>query len=352
MSNDLHDDPAFDALAAARPDAPVAKDSPDSPAARALFAAIVAPTAVEKPAARSRSRSRRVRIGASVLSTAAAITVAVVAVNTVGVHNGQVVVRQEPAAADVVKIARASTSAFGSTGRAVETFDVGSGLTAQRGTSHVRFSGRNLDVAMHFDDENGRPGFDAHNLTVDGQYYLYDGPIGAKKWYHDTTATPTGSDIFDLDPRNLIAVLRPSAKFVVVDTQTTAGGPVRHIRATDLSAMPSLHLASGPVDGKDVTSLDLWVAGDDTVQRLTLTSSHTEIPQPACFTQDGVKQCAQPGDQLVKTKDHITIIPGPRNAAPPKPVTTKGSYSVTFSDIGSPITIAAPAGAIEVAGKG
>ena len=88
------------------------------------------------------------------------------------------------------------------------------------------------------------------------------------------------------------------------------------------------------------------------MQRLALTTSHTEIPEPACFIQNGVKQCAQPGDQLVKTKDHITIIPGPRPAPSRKPVTTKGAYSVTFSGIGSPITITAPPNAIEVAGKG
>ena len=347
MTNEMHSDPVLAPLVAARPDSDPS-DRANTPAAHALLAEIVAPATTPAPASRAgqRTRTRRVRIGAGVLSAAAAIIVAIVAVNTVGVDNGQVVVRQQPASADVAAIAKASASAF-SSGRATMAFDARSGRAPeQRGIANIAFTGKNLDVAMHFDGMNGDPGFDTHNITVYGQFYLFD-----QHWIHDTTATPTGSDIFDLDPRALLDVLRPAAGFVVIDTATTPGGEVRHLRATHLGALPLLHLALGPVDGRDITSLELWVGADDTVQRLAVTAKHTDEAQP-CFVQDGVKQCLKSGDLLEKKNGKLQIIRGPADAPAMKPTVTTASFTVRFTDIGAPISITAPVGAVTVQGKG
>jgi hypothetical protein len=347
-------DPVLGMLMTARPEAAAddATEAPDAPAAQALLSAILA--FPEAPAAHRRARSRRVRLTASALSAAAAITMAVMIVNSVGVDHGRVIVQQQSAAAvDMVAIARASAGAFASSGRAAETFDVGPGsITEQRGTSQIAFSGSDLDVMLHFDGVAGRPGFDAHNTTVDGRFYLEDGPPGAKKWYHDINATPEGSEIFNLDPRALLSVLRPAAGFVVVDATTAADGVVRHLRATRLGALPSLRVSLGKVDGRDITSLDLWVGADDTVRRLALTVRHTEVPAPAFFVQGGVKHVVKPGDKLAKVGDRITIVPGRGSAAPAEPVTTTGSYTVRFTDIGTRISITAPANATTVQGVG
>ena len=56
----------------------------------------------------------------------------------------------------------------------------------------MAFSSQDLDVSIHFDAVDGRPAFDARNATVGNEFYLYDGPIGAKHWVHDTTATHIG----------------------------------------------------------------------------------------------------------------------------------------------------------------
>lgn len=356
MSNDPDDEQLLTLLMEARPAASTsADDAPDSPAATALLAGILSSDADAPSNARRRTRSRRARITAGALSAAAAITVAMVAVNSLGVDHGRVVVAQQPAAADVVAIARASANAL-SSGRADMTFDAHQGRApGERGTAQIAFSGKNLDVALHFAAQSGQPGFDAHNRTVDGEYYLLDGVSGAKKWYHDTTAAPTSSDRFDLDPRALLEVLRPSAAFVVVDTATGPGGPVRHLRATHLGALPSLHLVLGPVDGRDITSLELWVGADDTVQRLALSARHREPRAPACIEQDGVKQCAKPGDRLVKIGRKVTFVPGPTSGAtaePAAPDVTTASFTMRFTDVGMPITISAPVGAVPIAGKG
>lgn len=345
MSDEMRDDPVLGPLAGARPE-PEPGDDASTPGAQSLLAQIVAPATTTANRSPRSLRTRRVRVGAGVLSAAAAILVAIVAVNTVGVDHGHVVVRQQPAAADVAAIARASASAF-SSGRADMTFDARSGRAGEeRGTAQIAFTGKNLDVAMHFDGTNGRPGFDTRNITVDGQFYLFD-----QHWIHDTTGSPTGNDIFDLDPRALLDVLRPAAGFVVVDTATTPAGEVRHLRATHLGALPSLHMVLGPVDGRDITSLDLWVGADDTVQRLAVTAKHTEDTHP-CFVQDGIKQCVKDGDRLEKVNGTVRIIPGPANAPAVKPTVTTASFTVRFTDIGAPISITAPVGAVTVQGKG
>jgi hypothetical protein len=348
MSNDMHDDMHDDAvlatLATARPD-PDPSDHASTADAQALLAQIVDPTTTSIGRSPRKTRSRRVRVGAGALSAAAAILVAVVAVNTVGVDGGKVVVQQQPASADVAAIATASTRAV-SSGRAEMTFASRTGETLeQRGTAQVAFSGPDRDVTMHFAGDSRSPGFDAHNMTVDGQFYLFD-----QHWIHDTAVSTTGSDSFDLDPRGLLDVLRPAAGFVVVDAASTPSGEVRHLRATHLGASPTLHLALGPVGGRDITSLELWVGADDTVQRLEVEALHTE-DATSCFVQDGFKQCLKPGEQLAKVNGEVKIVPGPANA-PAKPTVTTARFTVRFTDIGQPISITAPVGAVEVQGKG
>ena len=348
MNDQLHADPVIEALRSARPDLTDESFRPGAEATALLDEIVAGP--VRRPRG-------RVAVAVSAVSIAAAITAAVVAVGSVGVHDGKVVVHQQVAAAEMRTIARTSAGALAASGRAEMTFDVGQGAFGeQRGTSRVAFSGENLDVVLQFDDPNG---FTAHNKTVDGQYYLLDGAPNAKRWYHDIGATPLGSDLFDLDPRTLLAVLQPTAGFVDVGTEQTADGTLRHLRATTLGNLPALHLVLGPLNGRDITSLDLWVASDSTVRRLDLTSSHTETQQPACFVQappegSGVKVCLKPGGKLSRTADgKITVIPGDVPAPKsPVTVTTTSSYSLRFSDIGAPISITAPADPIQVHGKG
>lgn len=232
------------------------------------------------------------------------------------------------------------------------SFDVHRGPSLeQRGVARIEFAGDDRAVTTTFAATNGQPGFVSSNRTVDGAFYLLDGAPGAQRWYHDTNAS-SASGGFDLDPRSLLTTLSPAAAFEVVGTAPGANGTVRHLRATRPSAVPSLRLLLGPVPGNSLTSLDLWVGPDNTVQRLAISARRTETSEPACIVTNGTRTCLNAGDRLSGRGDKTIVIPGPGPSTAPRPVTTTGHFDVRFTDVGSPITVTAPAGAIPVAGQG
>jgi hypothetical protein len=256
-------------------------------------------------------------------------------------------VPQPAAVADVGAIARASTSAFTS-GRADMTIDARSGSVVQKGNARISFSGNNRAVTTTFAGTNGLPGFTSESRTVDGAFYLLDGAPGAQRWYHDTNASASGGGAFDLNPRDLLAVLRPAVAFEVVGTV----GETQHLRATRPSAAPDLSLLLGPVPGASVTNLELWVGPDDTVQRLVLDARRTATPEPACIIENGKRTCLKPGDRLQRANGKTIVMPATGPTTAPQPVTTSASFDVRFRDVGAAIPITAPANAIPVAGQG
>jgi hypothetical protein len=343
MNDTLHNDPLMHALSGARPPSEPA-DRADAPSAQLLLEQIVA-TPVVDHARRRRSRSRRVVVAAG--TAAALVAGSLLVVNTIGVRDGRVVVSQPAAVADVGAIARASTSAFTS-GRADMTFDVRSGSVVEKGDARVVFSGNNRAVTMTFEGTNGRPEFTSENRTVDGAFYLLDGAPGAKRWYRDTNVVVWEKGTLDLNPRDLLTVLRPAVAFEVVDTQ----GDVRHLRAAHPSAAPELDLLLGPVPGGSVTNIELWVGPDDAVQRLVLDARRTEEPEPACVIENGKKTCLGPGDMLARKDGKTIVVPATGPAQDRQPVTTTAAFDVRFHDIGTTAPVTAPANAIPVAGQG
>jgi hypothetical protein len=343
MNDTLHNDPLMHALSGARPPSEPA-DRADAPNARLLFERVVA-TPGAAPAPRRRSRARRVAIATG--AAAALVAGALLVVNTIGVRGGRVVVTQPAAVADVAAIARASTSAFTS-GRADMTFDLRTGSLVQKGNARIAFSGNNRAVTMTFEGADGRPGFTSENRTVDGAFYLLDGAPGAKRWYHETNAVVWENDTFDLNPRDLLTVLRPAVAFELVDTQ----GDIRDLRAARPSAAPEVELLLGPVPGASVTNIELWVGPDDDVQRLVLDARRTETPESACMIENGKKTCLGPGDLVARANGKTIVIPATGPTTAPQPVTTTASFDVRFHDVGAAIPITAPANAIPVAGQG
>ncbi|HVF74054.1 MAG TPA: hypothetical protein VM938_03315 [Acidimicrobiales bacterium] len=247
-----------------------------------------------------------------------------------------------PVAADIARIASTSSAALTSSGRALVDFHMAQGTMAeQRLTGTVSFAGDDVEMVLTFAPDGRGPGFEARNRTVDGQFYLYD----AGRWVRDTNATGTqGRDLFSADPRTLLGALHAGAGFEVVGTETVDGVELRHLRATRVDQLPTLNLSMGPMDPKEVRSLEVWVGADDVVRRLDigtvqLSTTSTE-PPPTVVVRDA------DGKSRVKM--------GPVPADWPGAVTkeVRSTYSLRFTDIGAAITITAPKGAVDVAGQG
>lgn len=317
MFRTADDDDVLQALRAERPAVPVERCEPDP----AVLAAIVG---------RPRHRSRR--------PLAVAAVVAVVAGAVLAGGNGVDVSGPEPVAADIAHIASTSQAAFTSSGRALVDFHVAKGTVAeQRITGTVSFSGDDVEMVLAIAPGRG-PAFEARNRTVDGHFYLYD----AGRWVRDTNAAGTrGADMFSADPRTLLGALHPGAAFEVVGTETVDGVELRHLRATRVDQLPTLNLSMGPMDPKEVRTLDVWVGADDVVRRLDIGTVQVMTRDPHVATII----VREPNGEMRKATE------------PPDParmITTEvaSAYSLRFTDIGAPLTITAPPGAVDVAGQG
>jgi hypothetical protein len=314
MAERIENDELLVALRKARPE-----PEQDGNDGRALLAQIVS------GGSERRLRPMRWSIGAAV---AAVTVVALVAPRLAG-----------PMPIDIALVAAKSQQQLEGSGRADVRFVTDRGLEYEsEGVTAFSFDGDDLDMIVDFDGERGRPGFQAHIRTVDGELYKLDGPPDAKRWYHDVNADDmTRSDLFNVDPRTLLELLENSAHFEVVDEKND----VRHLRATKVERVPSLNFGNGPAtDGSDVQKLDLWVGRDDVVRKIDLALELTETHES--------------GGETVETRNadgtySKSVQPG---TARNETVTHRSSYSVRFFDLGAPISIVAPGNAEQVEGKG
>ncbi len=256
-------------------------------------------------------------------------------------------------------IADRSAVAFAGSGRAEITFDV---QPRSHGTTELSFSGQNLEMVIHFAGEDtDRPAFDAQNRTVDGEFYLLDGPVGAKQWIHDTNSSGArGSDLFDTDPRALVATLAPGARFATAGHGEIDGVAVTHLRATEVGALPSLKLGLGPIDGRSISALDLWVGDDDVVRRMDLTTeTKTDVVDPAVaptLTKDpaaGTVTAVFPDGRRVEiTAEGKLAYDELLQGLPHTTRVDRSTFSVRFFDLGAPIDIVAPPDPVDVAAVG
>ncbi len=340
MHDVCSDDDDLAALARARPEPPAALVSVESPAATALLDRIVRG---ETRGALSHSGGRRVRLSAAAAAVAVVVVVVVVAGGLAGHERNS---RPAPpaelklTAAEVQRIGAVSATALGGSGRAEVTFHVDAGRQSeQRGSARLAFAGDDLDMLLRFEGQQGRPGFEAANRTVDGRFYLLDGPPGAKRWVRDDNAgDPRGSDLFSLDPRTLIGAVQPGGGFVVVGIDEADDLRLRHLRGTRLDRLPELNLSLGPVDPASVKTLDVWADDAGVVRRLDLTTASSETHPAGTLKKvvgpDGKMKVELEGGTGTVTTEH------------------RATYSVRFFDIGAPVEISAPADAAPVRGLG
>jgi hypothetical protein len=335
-----------------------------------------------RPATRAAGPARRVRrtvvAGTGVTVTAAAAAVAVLVatagggVPSPGRHTPQPVLLT---AATLRQVAAASRSALATSGRAVVTYSTTQGGVPQGGgTDDITFSGKNWNDALTetFPGPGGQRGHTqfAINRIVNGQLYLY---ISARtrrlQWYHDTN--PSGHPSFTIpDPRTMLRALEPSARFVAPGYQVIGGMRLKELRATDLSHVAGLGMVAGLAPLGRVTSLEVWVDGHGVVRRMALTSVQTSLVYPARADSarrkaDGtiiltLPNKAMAANMRAKLKKATGAAGRPRviiriahpGFGPPHRQSQVTAVTVSFSGIGRPQRIVAPAHAIQQYGRG
>jgi hypothetical protein len=165
----------------------------------------------------------------------------------------------------------------------------------------------------------------------------------------------------------VLRVLEPSARFELVGYQVIGGVWVKELRATDLSHLPAVGRLGDFAPGPHVTSLVVWVDRHGVVRRLSLTSVAThKVWSVSAYNMrhnaHGLLIVTVPNKAIAaKLKGKLHRAPGvPRiiiRIAPPGSGASHREVqvtrlTVTFSAIGQPQRITAPAHAIPVYGQG
>jgi len=297
---------------------------------------------------------RHPRRAAAVAASAAAVGVAAaITVTLLGGPAGREQTAREPSghagtvltAAMVRQVAAASGIALAHSGHMRITYSNVSSLAPDSrgaGTDDITFSGRDWNYSS---DQTAPPNGTSVNRFVGGRLYYY-GPGFVRhagdplSWFRETNPAEVRAvtSVTAPDPRELLRVLDPAARFVRVGYQVVGGIRVEQLRATRLGHLPGLDALPGeaaPI-GR-VTSLDVWVDSHGIIRQLHLTSQQN-------VTTSSRKKYLVKENGTVKEK-----------LGPPGPVrhgVERASATVSFLDIGQPQTITTPAHAIPVYGRG
>ena len=267
-------------------------------------------TARYRPPARYRLSARAVAIAAGAVAVGCAVAVAIAQLGDGPERPGG---NNNPPSGTVLTVAAVrqvltiSSAALSRSGQAQIRFrDVLQGSTMDYGVTDVTYSGDNIGVARH----DGSPGSTTTTyvqLLVDGQYY-YDAEWPPNPgWEHVTGTHPTWRQLSAADPRTLLRDLTPAARFVTAGDKVADGVRLRELVATRPGRVPGIRMSGQLIPGERVTSLSLWVDGHDVVREID-----TALTAPS-------------------GGPHTTV-------------------SVTFTDIGRPQTLRAPAHARTVRG--
>ena len=376
-------------LARARPASLDPRHDPQRPAVEIARLAAAGTTAAGIPAAaptgagpgpappRPARRVPRAAVltGIGLTAAAGAVAVAVLAAGTGGTGTAPGGRTRGPVlltAAMVRQVASASRSALALSGRATISYTSSqNGAPQDSGTDIITFSGRNWNdvISQTSPGAGGRRGHTqtAINRIVNGQLYLYiAGRTRRLQWYHDTN--PSGHPIVRIpDPRTVLRVLEPSARFEVVRYQVISGVRVKKLRATDPSHLPGLGRLGDFAPGPHVMSLEVWVDARGVVHRLSLTSEQISKVYPISaenirhrphgpliFTVPNKAMAAKIRAKLYRAPGgrRIVVRVAPPGAGAPHREVQVTVLTVTFSGIGRPQRITAPAHAVDQYGQG
>jgi hypothetical protein len=272
-------------------------------------------------------------------------------------------------AAMVRHVASASAVALATSGRAVITYRTSQNGTLQvAGADNVTFAGKdwNDSLSQSFPASGSTAASSQHaiNRDVGGHFYLYTiGASGTWEWIRDTN--PSGHpSVTAPNPRQLLGVLRPEARFVSIGYQVIDGVRLQGLRATQPGGVPQLDTLFSTMPGGRPTALTVWVDGHDvvrlmdaTLRSVTNTSSGDVLKRDShghltilVANQALLKEFRaalakkNPQHMVVRIDHHLRVTTHHE-------VQLTG-VSVTFSDIGQPQHIVVPRHAVGVFGRG
>jgi hypothetical protein len=238
------------------------------------------------------------KLAVGVTGLAAAGAAAALVVSQAG--GGQVPTRTVLTAAVIRHMARTSQAAM-SSGQA-DIIWTSSGLPSV--VEQITFDGTNWNDVLNpgmpmkitrtgkFVTQTG----ESINRVVDGQDYHYpavkatpSGPDFTPSWMR-IDGPGAGRGLSIPDPRTLLSVLSPSAGFVTDGTGSVNGVPVSRLRAATSGGVPAApldNIIQSEPDGARISAIDLWVDADDVVLKAEITVTGTNgsgAPQSATVT--------------------------------------------------------------------
>jgi hypothetical protein len=151
---------------------------------------------------------------------------------------------------------------------------VTAGLPEAYGTKDITFSGNNRSLSFSqtslAEGPNAKQIYSGTERIVGGQVYAPFRVHGQLRWVHEPFQVYGSPKI--IDPRRLLRVLAPYARFQASGYQVIGGVRLRVLRATDPGNLTRRNLL--PVmytSGQSVGSLTLWVDGQGATHRMAFT---------------------------------------------------------------------------------
>jgi hypothetical protein len=272
-------------------------------------------------------------------------------------------------AAMIQRVASASRLALAQSGQAKITYrQTQNGALQVSGTHSIAFAGKDWNDAFSqtLPAADGRPASTqfAINRIVNGQLYLYiKGRTGQLGWYRDTN--PSGHPSMKIpDPRTLLAVLEPSARFEVTGHQLIGGVWFKELRVTNPPRLPALTWLPDVTPGAHLTQVKVWVDLHNVVHRMRLQVQQTRTVPPIYLKKllDGTLVVLAPNRAYLKEArasyrklrawQHVIFRVDPNLPATVHHEVQVTSVSVTFTRIGVPQVITAPRHAVAYYGRG
>ena len=248
---------------------------------------------------------------------------------------------------------------------------VTAGVPEAYGTQDITFSGNDRSLSFSqtslAEGPNTKQIYSGTERIVGGQVYVLDRIRGQLRWVHEPFQLYGNPKI--IDPRRLLRVLAPYARFQASGYQVVGGVRLKVLRATDPGNLTRRNLL--PVmytSGLSVGSLTVWVDGQGVVHRMAFTflayakialskpvstaalRNYQRAQRAAARTMKRLSRyqarTGKPAPQRPETLALLRVNQALKRAYPLRRGTQVTTTTVTFSAIGQPRHINVPPNAI------